>query len=246
MNKYFWLAFLPLHTFFILAIFNASSFWLIFFFWIILSGFGVGVALHRLLSHKSFETTEIRKKILSFIAVICAQGSPLFWVNIHRGYHHRHSDSEKDVHSPIHGKLWSYFLWTIKIKPETLNYKYCLDLWKDPFQKFLNDHYFKILWSVWIIAYLINPIIFYSLVISQIITMHLEFCVNLFCHLKNIPTSYRNFDTKDNSVNYWLFGVLCWGIGFHNNHHGKPSDYDFGHAPREIDLTKYLVKLVKV
>ena len=246
MNKYFWLGFLPLHSFFILSLHvNSASWWLILAFWVLLSGYGVGVTLHRLLSHKAFDVSPYTRKVLSLLSCFCIQGSPIFWVNVHRGYHHRFSDTEKDIHSPVNGKLWSYFLWTCKIDIASLSYKYVPDLLRDKFQVGLSKYYFQLIWLGWILSFVMSPVIFYSLVTAQVITMHMEFCVNLFCHTKMIPGSYRNFETKDNSVNYWLFGLLCWGIGYHNNHHFKPNNYNFGHTPREFDPTVLLIKLIK-
>jgi stearoyl-CoA desaturase (delta-9 desaturase) len=246
MNFYFYFAFLPLHIFFIVAaIVGKFDILSTFILWIILSGYGVGVTLHRLLSHRAFETHPIVSNLLSLISCFCIQGSPIFWVNVHRGYHHRHTDTEKDIHSPVNGKLWSYFLWTIKINPHELKYKFASDLLKDQFQLFLNKYYFVIIWAGWILSWLVSPILFYSLVMVQIITMHSEFCVNLFCHSNIIPGGYRNFDTKDNTKNYWLFGLLFWGVGYHNNHHANPKRISFGHKQFEIDPTVILVYSVK-
>ena len=248
LNKYFYATFLPLHVFFIAALFSYSivNWFLIFCFWVLLSGFGVGVYLHRYLSHKSFKMNKWIDRILLFISCATAQGSPIFWVNMHRGYHHRFSDTDKDPHSPVKGYFYSYCGWMNTIDYKALNYKYVTDLGRDKWHRFVNNYYFEIVPAIWIISLLISPTIFYSLVIAQIIAMHQEFCVNLFCHIRTMPFSYRNFDTKDNSVNYWLPGILLWGVGFHNNHHGKPSSYDFGCKKGEIDFTKYLVRLIKL
>lgn len=212
--------------------------------WILLSGFGVGVCLHRLLAHKSFETTVEMRNILSTIACFCIQGSPIFWVNVHRGYHHRYADTDRDIHTPKKGALWAYMLWPNFVDYTKLNYRSITDLAREDWQHFLNEYYFKIIWFGWVFALIMGRDIFLTLVAAQLITMHLEFCVNLFCHKRNF-LAYRNFDTKDDSVNYWLFGTLCWGIGFHNNHHANPSSYDFGVKKYELDLTKYLVRLVR-
>jgi stearoyl-CoA desaturase (delta-9 desaturase) len=166
-------------------------------------------------------------------------------VNIHRGYHHKHSDQQEDIHSPIHGKWWAYFLWSCKVDPKKLSYKFVPDLLRSKFHIWMSQYYFYIVWAGWLISFLISPTLFFSLVIAQIITMHLEFIVNLFCHTRGVPGSYRNFDTKDNSQNYWLFGLTCWGIGYHNNHHHKPNDYNFGHTRNEFDPTTLLVRLIK-
>jgi stearoyl-CoA desaturase (delta-9 desaturase) len=63
--------------------------------------------------------------------------------------------------------------------------------------------------------------------------------VNVYGHTKTF-LSYRNYDTKDNSQNNYVLGYLCWGQGWHNNHHHDPKAFDFGrgisHNAREIDL----------
>lgn len=246
MNIYFYLAFLPLHVFFLIGSFSSWGISLVgvMLFWILLSGYGVGVTLHRLLAHKSFETYPVITKILSLLSCFCIQGSPIFWVAVHRGYHHRCADGAMDLHSPIHGKLNSYFLWACKIKPNTVDYKFATDLLRSKFQIFLSEFYFVIVWSVWIILFLINDTVFFSLIVAQLITLHSEFCVNLFCHLRGIPGSYRNFQTTDNSQNFWLFGLLFWGIGFHNNHHADPKNFNFAVTKYEFDPTIVLIKLL--
>jgi len=248
MNRYFWLGLLPLHVLFIFSLINYEliSWGIVIIFWILLSGYGVGVTLHRMLSHRALDTYQPIKYLLSVISCLCIQGSPIFWVNVHRGYHHRYSDTEKDIHSPIHGKLWAYILWTCKIEAKDMNFKYVPDLLRSKFQLALNTYYFHIIISFWVLCWLISPSLLYSVVIAQMITLHAEFCVNLFCHTNLKYIGYRNFDTSDNSRNYWLFGLLCWGIGFHNNHHGKPNDYNFAHSKYEFDPTVILVKTIKV
>lgn len=246
MNKYFLLGLVPLHSLFIITLLNYNELsWItVFILWILLSGYGVGVCLHRLLSHRSFETYPIIKNILSFISCLCIQGSPIFWVNIHRGYHHRYSDTEKDIHSPVHGKLWSYITWACKIDVRDLSYKHVPDLLRSKYQMFLNNYYFHIILVVWAFSYLISPTLLYSLVLAQMITLHSEFCVNLFCHLDS-KFGYRNFNTPDNSRNFWLFGILCWGIGYHNNHHANQKSISFASSKYEYDPTVILVNIIK-
>jgi fatty-acid desaturase len=247
MNAYFYLIFLPLHIFAVLSLFytNYLSLQIIFIFWILLSGLGVGVTLHRLLGHRAFETYEWLKTSLSLLSCFCVQGSPLFWVNVHRGYHHKYADQELDLHSPIKGKNWSYWLWACRVDPTILSYKSVPDLLRSKFQLLLSRQYYLIVWIGWILALIISPKLFFSLVIAQTITLHLEFCVNLFCHTNLFPFGYRNFNTPDKSRNFWLFGVTCWGIGFHNNHHARPRECSFAYSNYEFDPTTLLVWILK-
>lgn len=247
MNSYFWRIFLPLHVALLaLPFVGAWSWWtpaLVLALWALLSGYGIGVAFHRLLAHKAFKTRKWVEYLISYFGCLAVQGSPIFWVNVHRGYHHRYSDQERDIHSPIHGRWWAYFLWACKVKAEDVKFKYVPELFRDPVQKFLHYRYFYVVWATWLTVGLLSPTLLTALLLAQVITLHQEFCVNLFCHEQT--RGYRNFDTPDNSVNLYWFGRLCWGVGFHNNHHGKPQDYNFGHLPGEVDLTKYLVRLIK-
>lgn len=245
-NSYFWFIFLPAHLLFVVAIsdikFTILNACLVLFFWLLISGYGVGVGLHRLLSHKSFKTWYWAEAAVSYLGCLAIQGSPIFWVNMHRGYHHPHSDTAKDVHSPVKGKLWAYLLWPIMIEYKSIRYDFVNDLMRKKVQRFLHFMYFPVVALTWVVAYLANPQLLYVLVIAQVVSLHQEFCVNLFCHTGK---GYRNFELPDNSVNRYFFGLFFWGVGFHNNHHARPNSYDFAYAANEFDPTTLLVRAIK-
>jgi stearoyl-CoA desaturase (delta-9 desaturase) len=48
---------------------------------------------------------------------------------------------------------------------------------------------------------------------------------------------YRNYDTRENSRNNWLFALLTNGEGWHNNHHADPRSAVHGHRWWELDVT---------
>lgn len=246
LNSYFWLIFLPAHFFFVVSIVRLDlsllTFGLILLFWTLISGYGVGVGLHRLLSHKAFKTWYWAEFVVSYLGCLAIQGSPIFWVNMHRGYHHPFSDTEKDIHSPIKGKLWAYLLWPIMIEYKTIKFDFVNDLVRKKTQRLFHFMYFFVVWITWALAFYFSPQIFFTLIIAQIITLHQEFCVNLFCHSGK---GYRNFDLPDHSVNRYFFGLFFWGVGYHNNHHARPNSYDFSYGPKEFDPTTVLVWLIK-
>jgi fatty-acid desaturase len=72
-----------------------------------------------------------KENIILFLAVFAGQGSSIFWVAIHRGYHHPHADTERDLHSPkVHG-IWHAFAGWFKEMTENnpvVNPKYAVDL----------------------------------------------------------------------------------------------------------------------
>jgi stearoyl-CoA desaturase (delta-9 desaturase) len=66
--------------------------------------FGVTAGYHRYFSHRSFKTGRVFQFLLAFLAQSTAQRGALWWAATHR-HHHRHSDTEDDVHSPRHRYL---------------------------------------------------------------------------------------------------------------------------------------------
>src|SRR5215213_9308134 len=67
--------------------------------------FGVSAGYHRYFSHRSFKTSRVGQFVLAWIAQSSAQRGVLWWSARHR-HHHRHSDTEDDVHSPIQRGFW--------------------------------------------------------------------------------------------------------------------------------------------
>lgn len=252
MNKYAYFLFIPFHIALLAGVLNFWSqfeWWhalLLFAFWTLFSGFGIGIGFHRLLAHRSFRTSKFWEHACSILGCFGIQGSPLFWVALHRGTHHPYADQFLDIHSPMQGNFQSYMGWALTINMDKINARAVKDLFLDPFQVQLHKHYFfLVVLTIAAFAVISPSITALCLLPAMAITLHQEFCVNLFCHRKT-AFSYRTFDTKDNSHNIYLFGLLCWGVGYHNNHHFAPNEYDFGYAlGTEIDFTKYLVRLIK-
>jgi hypothetical protein len=68
----------------------------------VLSAFGITIGFHRLFVHRSFETYMWIKVIFAILGSMALQGPLLKWVGMHR-WHHQHSDTPDDPHSPQHG-----------------------------------------------------------------------------------------------------------------------------------------------
>ena len=63
------------------------------------AGLGIGMAYHRLLTHRSYRTPKAVEYFLTICATLALEGGPLFWVATHR-QHHQHSDADNDPHTP--------------------------------------------------------------------------------------------------------------------------------------------------
>lgn len=203
------------------------------FMWAMISGLGIAVGYHRVFSHKTHSLPVWKENILLFFGALAGQGSSIFWVAVHRGYHHPHSDTEKDLHSPVTKGLWqSLFGWSTQITnanaPYKVNMKYAIDLIKKPNHVWFSKHAYKILIGVPIIVALFNwKLALVGVCLPIGIGILQDNLTNVVGHIKAL-IGYRNFETRDNSQNNVVLGYLGWGQGWHNNHHHDPKSFDFG------------------
>ena len=97
---------------------------------------GIGMAYHRLLTHRSYKTPKAVEYFLTICATLALEGGPLFWVSTHRK-HHQHSDTEHDPHTPQHGGFWAHMGWILfgdaMHNDNTITAKYAPDLGRDAF-----------------------------------------------------------------------------------------------------------------
>lgn len=214
--------------------------------WVLIEGVGVAVVLHRYVSHKAFEARVGLKPILLWLGCLSLQGSPLGWAAIHRGSHHRYSDTEKDAHSPTKGWFYAWHMW-LHDWDQYFNPKYAVDLIRDPMHTWFAKHYVKVILVTYLMVFFISPtLLLFGFMIPAALSLYQESNINVFCHTNEF--GYRNFDTKDQSRNVPVLAWITWGQGWHNNHHEKASSYDFGTTisgnPREFDMSLLLLYVV--
>ena len=81
--------------------------------YLILGIFGNFIGFHRYLTHRSFTVNNFFHYVFVTLGSLTGQGSAIFWTALHL-HHHRNSDTDVDVHSPIKGFLESSLLWQIR------------------------------------------------------------------------------------------------------------------------------------
>src|SRR5688572_2823166 len=73
----------------------------------------VTAGYHRYFAHRAFKTSRVFQFLLALGAQSAAQRGVLWWASHHR-FHHKHSDTPRDVHSPRLKGLWhSHVGWVI-------------------------------------------------------------------------------------------------------------------------------------
>lgn len=251
-SKQIFLGLIPLHLFGIFAIYQVVSgqaaqwWWMATLIgWILIKFLGIGAGYHRLFSHHGFQVSPLVKRMMLFWGAMGVQGSPILWTSIHRGEHHRHSDTDQDPHSPRHGFWHSYILWMFTLKEGSVNIKRVPDMIRDPDMVWSHKYYYTMIWAVWAVAALISVDLWlYLFVLPALITLHV-FCLQTsVVHISWL--GYKNYATKDDSVNIpWLF-LFTQGECWHNNHHGDPKNPNYGGRRWwELDPTYWVIRLVR-
>lgn len=204
------------------------------------SGIGVSMMLHRYYTHRSFEFKNIFIKwLFTFFAITSGRGGILGWVYIHR-LHHLHADTKNDPHAPSDNKINIFFPSYLKFD-KNINLRLIKDILITPF--IVIDKYYVLLILVYAsILFYINPVLFYFGWILPVMLTH--FVLNSFLYFGH-NTGYRNFNNVDKSKNIWLYSILLWGEGWHNNHHNNPSKWHFKFKKWEIDIVSIFIRLVK-
>src|SRR5215207_6083324 len=104
--------------------------------YVISGSWGIGMAYHRLLTHRSYKTHRWIEYFLTICGTLALEGGPIFWVATHR-IHHQRSDREGDPHTPREGTYWAHMGWIITGKAMHHNTdvlaRYTPDLSKDKF-----------------------------------------------------------------------------------------------------------------
>jgi len=209
------------------------------------------IGLHRYFTHRSFETGPKRQLLLIFGSILTGQGSAISW-STHHLYHHRHSDTDLDLHSPRHGWLHTAVFWPLQGERYFGDSKFVgispKHLVKNKLIVFIHHNYL----TIWLILSILTFIVDWKLFLYGLIApagwslLHGNIVTNLISHWK-IPGSYQNFDTGDRSWNNRYVQMFQFGEGLHNNHHHNMRSYNQAMRPGEHDPAAWIIdKFFKV
>jgi len=201
---------------------------------------GINVGFHRLISHRSFQTSNFLERILAVIGCITTVGSPIAWAAIHR-QHHRSCEKQGDPHSPyIIGNFRAWFgFWQL----ENLNLKLIKDLRTQDFYRFLHKYYFWIILAYCSLLFAIDPLyVIFVYAIPACLCLHSSSAIIVIAHRHG----YVSHELKnDKSKNSWIANLITLGEGWHNNHHARPYNYSNWEKWWEWDIPSLVIKAIK-
>lgn len=217
---------------------------------------GITAGFHRYFAHRSFKTSRAFQFVLGLLGTSAVQGGILWWASHHRG-HHQHSDQKEDLHSPVsHSAFHSHLGWMWSKDCFMPSKHKLLDFARFPELKLLNKYYMYLIMAQGLAFYVLGELLSYTyptlqtsgaqvfvwgFLLSTVWNWHVTFSINSVCHL----FGSKRYQSNDESRNNWLFGILAFGEGWHNNHH------KFGWSARnglmwwEWDPTYYLLKILE-
>ncbi|GLC45607.1 hypothetical protein PLESTB_001785000 [Pleodorina starrii] len=215
---------------------------------------GISVSYHRQLSHKSFRCVKPLEYFLAYCGALAFEGDPVEWSKMHR-WHHLHSDSPADRHSPRDGVWHSHMGWLFD---EALNstrrdsHGNMKDSLSAPwfyrespaFYSWLRSTYMyhQLGQAVFFLALGGVPYLVWGFVIRVLLTMHMTWLVNSAVHI----WGEQRYQSNDNSRNNWLVGLLVFGDGHHNNHHAFEYSAAHGLEWWEIDMSYYFIRALEL
>ncbi len=203
--------------------------------------FFITAGFHRYFAHRSYRTSRFMQFVLAFGGQMSAQKGALWWASHHR-IHHKYSDTEQDVHSPLRGFLWSHVGWILCTKYNATEWHLIKDIERYPELRWLNKfHFFPaivlgvsvFLWGGW-------SALFTGFFLSTVLLYHGTFTINSLSHV----FGRRRFVTTDTSRNSFLLSLVTLGEGWHNNHHYYQASTRQGFYWWEFDGSYYVLKVL--
>jgi stearoyl-CoA desaturase (Delta-9 desaturase) len=228
----------------------------------VLSGFGVTVGFHRMLTHRAFATHPATRYVFAILGSLSVQGPVIDWVADHRK-HHAHTDQEGDPHSPHvgHGAgvrgalrgLWhAHAGWLWRTHGQARAHKYARELIEDPGMRRINRRFPLIALASLALPALMGLALTGALhgALTALVwggfariflQHHITWSVNSVCHF----FGRRRFDVKDQSTNVFWLALPSLGESWHHNHHAFPRSAAHGLRWWELDPSAALIALMR-
>tara|TARA_Y100000588_G_scaffold357504_1_gene414764 strand:+ start:84 stop:995 length:912 start_codon:yes stop_codon:yes gene_type:complete len=218
--------------------------------------FAITAFYHRYFSHRSFKTSRLVQFLGAFLACSAGQRGPLWWAAHHRR-HHRHSDTDLDVHSPKTKKLlWSHMLWFMSEYALPTFLKEIPDWVKYKELRFINRYdwipvvtlatacycFGESAWASSMFNTSGEQLLVWGFLIPTVALYHATFSVNSIAHI----FGKRKFKTSDDSKNNAFVSFITLGEGWHNNHHFFPGSARQGFFRGQFDPTHRAIQVLSL
>jgi stearoyl-CoA desaturase (Delta-9 desaturase) len=231
----------------------------------LLTGFGVTIGFHRMLTHRSFQTSKPVEYVFAVLGSMSVQGPVINWVADHRK-HHAHTDEEGDPHSPhlddghgsgvrgmLHGLFHAHIGWLMTEHGQARRTKYARDLMEDPGMRSIHRAFVPIVLS----GFALPAMLGFALTGGEVagaltgllwggfvrvfLLHHVTWSINSICHV----FGRRRFATDDHSTNVFWLALPSLGEAWHHNHHAFPRAAVHGLRRTELDPSGWVIGVME-
>ena len=224
----------------------------------LLTGFGVTIGYHRLLTHRAFQTYKPVEYALAAAGSMAVQGPVIDWVADHRK-HHAHTDADGDPHSPHvgHGSglagLWhAHVGWLFDANGMASRRKYAPDLVEDEGMLALDRRFQSLVGLSLLLPFAAGLALTGTLagaltgllwggLVRIFLVHHVTWSINSICHFHGA----RRFATEDRSTNVWWLSLPSLGEAWHHNHHAFPRSAFHGLRRWELDPSGAVIRAMR-
>ncbi len=228
----------------------------------VLTGLGITVGFHRLLTHRSFQTHKATEYVFATLGSMAVQGPVIAWVADHRK-HHAHTDEEGDPHSPhvgrgdgivgaVRGLWYAHMGWLFDAHGRAEAERYARDLVEDRGMRFLSRWFLGVAALGLLIpaglGYLLDGTLEGALTgllwggfVRIFMLHHVTWSINSVCHF----FGRRRFEIEDQSTNVFWLALPSFGESWHHNHHAFPRSAVHGMKWWEIDTTAAVIRTLR-
>jgi stearoyl-CoA desaturase (Delta-9 desaturase) len=230
----------------------------------LLTGFGVTIGFHRMLTHRSFRTSKPVEYVFAVLGSMSVQGPVINWVADHRK-HHAHADEEGDPHSPhvsdhgagvrgmLHGLYHAHIGWLMIEHGQARRTKYARDLMEDPGMRSIHRAFVPIVLT----GFALPAVLGFALTGGELtgaltgllwggfvrvfLLHHVTWSINSICHV----FGRRRFATDDHSTNVFWLALPSLGEAWHHNHHAFPRAAVHGLRRTELDPSGWVIGVME-
>ncbi len=211
----------------------------------LISGLGITVGYHRMVSHRSFQSPDWVRVAFLVAGSWAMENSALKWGANH-ARHHARVDQEEDPYNATRGFWHSHCGWLFTKRAHRIE-RYAPGLREDTVVMWQHRWYAPLLLSglalPFLVGYAYNGWIggvgcFMLAGVGRIfLVLNSTFCINSVCHLWGSQPYSRSNSSRDS----WWVSLITLGEGYHNYHHTFPRDYRNGLQWYNFDPSKWLI-----
>jgi stearoyl-CoA desaturase (delta-9 desaturase) len=228
----------------------------------LLTAVGITVGFHRLLTHRSFQTSKPIEYLFAVLGSMAVQGPVISWVADHRK-HHAHTDRDGDPHSPHVGHdggvrgvlsgLWhAHTGWLMSTQGRADWKRYAPDMYEDRGMRTISRRFVPILLAGLALPALAGYLVSGSAagaatgllwggLVRIFFVHHITWSVNSVCHF----LGSRRFDIDDRSTNVFWLALPSLGESWHHNHHAFPRSAVHGLKRLEPDPSAMVISALE-